>query len=240
MPYEIKPLKSARAGIKLTDAQREYILPPFGTTYFCGRTGSGKTTIICRLLKDKDKLRNYYDKIYVFCMSPCMDLVEHCPQIEEEHLYGEEPEKLKELYDNNKKAVKTMGFDKAPHTLFILDDIVQSNIMMNSKVLRDLFFGGTHAKCSVWLVSQHYKSCPLRLRQNFHAVILCHGLTHQEKEKYVEEWQSAHLNKKEFLQVVNYALDEPYSFLFMNATNPNKKKMYRKKFDEVLVLEIVN
>jgi len=234
MPFEIKPLKSARANIKLTDAQREYILPPFGTTYFCGRTGSGKTTIICRLLKDKDKLKDYYDRIYVFCMSPCMDLVEHCPQIEEEHLYGEEPEKLKELYDKNKKAVKTMGFDKAPHTLFILDDIVQSNIMMNSKVLRDLFFGGTHAKCSVWLVSQHYKSCPLRLRQNFHSIILCHGLTYQEKEKFVEEWQSAYLTKKEFMALVDYALEKPYSFLFMNATNPNKKKMFRKNFDEVL------
>jgi len=234
MPFEIKPLKSARANIKLTDAQREYILPPFGTTYFCGRTGSGKTTIICRLLKDKDKLRNYYDKIYVFCMSPCMDLVEHCPQIEEEHLYGEEPEKLKELYDKNKKAVKSVGFDKAPHTLFILDDIVQSNIMMNSKVLRDLFFGGTHAKCSVWLVSQHYKSCPLRLRQNFHSIILCHGLTYQEKEKFVDEWQSAYLTKKEFMALVDYALEKPYSFLFMNATNPNKKKMFRKNFDEVL------
>jgi hypothetical protein len=234
MPFEIKPLKSARANIKLTDAQKEYILPPFGTTYIVGRTGSGKTTIICRLLKDKDKLKDYYDKIYVFCMSPCMDLVEHCSQIEEEHMYGEEPDKLKELYNYNKKAVKSVGFDKAPHTLFILDDIVQSNIMMNSKVLRDLFFGGTHAKCSVWLVSQHYKSCPLRLRQNFHSIILCHGLTYQEKERFVEEWQSAYLTKKEFMALVDYALEEPYSFLFMNATNPNKKKMFRKKFDEVL------
>lgn len=237
MVYDIKPLKSARAGIYLTPAQKKYILPPFGTTYFCGRTGSGKTTIICRLLKDQDKLKDYYDKIYVFCMSPCMDLIEHVPQIEEENMYGEEPEKLNELYEANKGMVKRLGFKNAPHTLFILDDIVQSNIMMNSKVLRDLFFGGTHAKCSVWLVSQHYKSCPLRLRQNFHSIILCHGLTHQEKEKYVEEWQSAHLNKKEFLNVVDYALEEPYSFLFMNATNPDKKQMYRKRFDEILTIQ---
>jgi hypothetical protein len=237
MVYDIKPLKSARASIYLTPAQEKYILPPFGTTYFCGRTGSGKTTIICRLLKDQDKLKDYYDKIYVFCMSPCMDLIEHVPQVKEENMYGEEPEKLNELYEANKGMVKRLGFKNAPHTLFILDDIVQSNIMMNSKVLRDLFFGGTHAKCSVWLVSQHYKSCPLRLRQNFHSIILCHGLTHQEKEKYVEEWQSAHLNKKEFLGVVDYALEEPYSFLFMNATNPNKKQMFRKRFDEILTIE---
>ena len=237
MVYDIRPLKSARADIELTIPQQKFILPPFGTTYFCGRTGSGKTTIICRLLKDKDKLFEYYDKIYVFCMSPCMDLIEHIPQIEEEHMYGEEPEKLSELYEANKKMVKSLGFKNAPHTLFILDDIVQSNIMMNSKVLRDLFFGGTHAKCSVWLVSQHYKSCPLRLRQNFHSIILCHGLTHQEKEKYVEEWQSQYLNKKDFMAVVDYALEEPYSFLFMNATNPNKKEMYRKRFDEILTIQ---
>ena len=62
MVYDIKPLKSARASIYLTPAQASYILPPFGTTYFCGRTGSGKTTIICRLLKDQDKLKDYYDK----------------------------------------------------------------------------------------------------------------------------------------------------------------------------------
>ena len=235
--YEIKPLKSARAGIYLKPAMANYILPPFGTTYFCGRTGSGKTTIICRLLKDQDKLKDYYDKIYVFCMSPCMDLIEHVPQVREENMFGEEPEKLNELYEANKGMVKRLGFKNAPHTLFILDDIVQSNIMMNSKVLRDLFFGGTHAKCSVWLVSQHYKSCPLRLRQNFHSIILCHGLTHQEKEKYVEEWQSSYLDKKEFLNVVDYGLEEPYSFLFMNATNPNKKQMYRKRFDEILTIE---
>jgi len=237
MPYEIKPLKSQRASIKLTEAQKQYILPPFGTTYFCGRTGAGKTTIMCRLLKDKDKLKDYYDKIYIFCMSPCMDLIEHVPQIEEEHMFGEEPDKLRELYESNKGMVKRLGFKQAPHTLFILDDIVQSNLMMNSKVLRDLYFGGTHAKCSVWLCSQHYKSCPLRLRQNFHSVILCHGLTHQEKEAFVDEWQSAHLNKKDFKALVDYALDEPYSFLFMNATNPDKKKMYRKKFDTLLEIK---
>ena len=89
----------------------------------------------------------------------------------------------------------------------------------------------------MWLVSQHYKSCPLRLRQNFHSIILCHGLTYQEKEKYVDEWQSPNLTKKEFIALVDYALEEPYSFLFMNATNPDKKQMYRKRFDEILNIE---
>ena len=69
-------------------------------------------------------------------MSPCMDLIEHVPQVIEENMFGEEPEKLNELYEANKGMVKRLGFKNAPHTLFILDDIVQSNIMMNSKTVK--------------------------------------------------------------------------------------------------------
>jgi len=236
--YQIKPLKSARDGIYKTPAQKKYILPPPGTTIFCGRTGSGKTTIVCRLLKDNNKLKDYFDKVYVFCLSPCMDIIEHVDQVDENNMFtDDDPEKLFELYERNKKMVKDLGYKRAPHTLFILDDIVQSNTFMNSKVLRDVFFGGTHAKCSLWLLTQHYKSVPKRLRMNCHAMICCHGLNKQEIEAFSEEWQSAYLDKNQFKNIVEYALEDPYSFMFVNATNPNKKEMYRKKFDEILVIE---
>lgn len=236
--YQIKPLKSKRDTIYKTAAQRKHILPPPGTTIFCGRTGSGKTTIVCRLLKDENLLKDYFDEVYVFCLSPCMDIIEHVDQVEEDHMFTEDdPEQLSKIYERNKKMVKDLGFERAPHTLFILDDIVQSNKYMNSKVLRDVFFGGTHAKCSLWLLTQHYKSVPKRLRMNCHGMICCHGLNKQEIEAFSEEWQSAYLDKKQFKNLVEYALTEPYSFMFINATNPNKKEMYRRKFDEILVIE---
>ncbi len=236
--FQIKPLKSARDGIHKTAAQKKYILPPPGTTVFVGRTGSGKTTIVCRLLKDSNKLKDYFDQVYVFCLSPCLDIIEHVDQVEEDHMFtDDDPEQLFKLYERNKKIVKDLGFKRAPHTLFILDDIVQSNKFMNSKVLRDVFFGGTHAKCSLWLLTQHYKSVPKRLRMNCHAMICCHGLNKQEIEAFSEEWQSAYLDKNQFKNLVEYSLKDPYSFMFINDTNPNKKEMYRKKFDEILVIE---
>ena len=235
--FKIKPLSSQGDQVYKTSAQERHILPPPGTTIFCGRTGSGKTTIAIRLLKDENKLKDYFDKIYVFCMSPCMDLIEHVDQIKEEDMFGEEPDKLTELYERNKSLVKSNGFKNSPHTLFILDDIVQSNIMMNCKALKDIFFGGTHAHCSLWLLTQHWKSCPKKLRMNPHSVILCHGVNKQEIESFTEEWQSPYLEKNDFKELVNYALKEPYSFMFVNATNPNKKEMYRKTFDEILVIE---
>jgi hypothetical protein len=108
---------------------------------------------------------------------------------------------------------------------------------MNCKALKDIFFGGTHAHCSLWLLSQHWKSVPKKLRMNPHSVIICHGINKQEVESFTEEWQSPYLEKNDFKELVEYALKEPYSFMFVNATNPNKKEMYRKTFDEILVIE---
>lgn len=238
MVYEIKPLKSARDDIYKTEAQKKYILPPPGTTIFIGRTGSGKTTIVANLLKQKKMLYNYFDKIYVFCLSPCQLLQEHVDLIEDENVFtNDDPEELKKLFDVNKNAVKSLGFKRAPHVLFILDDIIQSTKFMNSSVLRDIFFGGTHSKCSLWLLSQQYKSVPKRLRINCHSLIVCHGITLSEKEALAEEYQSAYLTKKEFIDLIDYALKDSYSFMFINNTNPNKKECYHKGFNEILVIQ---
>jgi energy-coupling factor transporter ATP-binding protein EcfA2 len=234
--FKIKKYDSARDSIKKTKEQKNYNMIPPGTTIICGRTGSGKTTLIINILNEKNMLKDYFDNIYVFCLSPCMDLIDHVEKIKEDNMYDDDPVKLQELYDRNKELVKSKGYKLAPHTLFILDDIVQSNAMMNSKVLRDIFFGGTHAKCSLWLLTQHWRSVPKKLRMNPHSVILCHGVNIQEMEAFSEEWASPYITHKEFFKVVQYVLNEPYSFLFVNATNPNKKEMYHKGFNEVLVI----
>ena len=238
MSFQIKPLKSARDQIFKTEAQKKYIMPPPGTTCIVGSTGSGKTTIVGNLLNQNRMLKDYFDKIYIFCLSPCTTLIDNVKQIDEDDMYtDDDPEKLTKLYEVNKKAVKDLGFKRAPHTLFILDDIVQSNKFMNSKILTDIFFGGTHAKCSLWCLSQNWMSIPRRLRMNSHAVILCHGVNNTEIERFATEWQSAYLKKNEFIKLVEYCLDKPYSFMFVNGTNPNKKEMYRCGFDSVLVIE---
>jgi septin family protein len=138
MAYQIKPLKSARDNIYKTKAQKNYIMPPPGTTVIVGSTGSGKTTIVGNLLSNKHMLKDYYDKIYVFCLSPCTTLIDNVEQIQEEDVFTDDnPDKLRELYEINKKSVKSVGFKRTKHVLFILDDIVQSNTFMNSKIMTE-------------------------------------------------------------------------------------------------------
>jgi len=236
--YKIKPLKSARDGIIKTAGQKAYCMPPPGTMVIVGSTGSGKTTIVGNLLKEPHMLKAYYDEIYVFCLSPCSTLIDNVEELKEQNVFlDDDPEKLEELYSKQKKTLSSLGFKRTPHVLFILDDIVQSKYFMNSKVLTDIFFGGTHSKCSLWLLSQNYMSVPRRLRMNCHSLILCHGVNNTEIERFSDEWASAYLSKDEFQAMVKFALDKPYSFLFVNGTHPNKRLMYRRGFCDVLTIE---
>ena len=238
MSYKINPLKSKRDGIYKTKAQKAYIMPPPGTMVVVGSTGSGKTTIIGNLLSQKNMLKNYFDEIYIFCLSPCTTLIDNVKQIKEHNVFLEDdPGKLAELFNNQKSSVDSIGFKRAKHILFILDDIIQSNKFLNSKALSDIFFGGTHSKTSLWLLSQNYMSVPRRLRMNAHSLIICHCVNLTEIERFSTEWQSPYMNKSEFTKLVQFALTDAYSFLFVNGTHPDKKEMYRSGFGTILSIK---
>tara|TARA_R110000851_G_scaffold18394_2_gene57848 strand:- start:937 stop:1674 length:738 start_codon:yes stop_codon:yes gene_type:complete len=240
--YKTRGLKSNRDSLKLTEGQKAYELPPPGTCIFVGSTGSGKTSVAGSLLMrpeagHKPMLYKYFDEIHVFCLSPCTTLIDNVEQIVDEKVYlDDDPTKLEELYEKQKSNIKSLGFKRTPHVLVILDDIVQSKTFLKSKVLTDIFFGGTHSKFSLWILSQNYMSVPRRLRMNTHSMLLFHGVNNTEIERYSDEHQSPYLKKNDFTELVNFALSEPYSFLFLNKTNPDKHKAFRLGFSEGLVI----
>ena len=237
MPLKIKGLKSKRDDIYKTPAQRAYVMIPPGNTIFVGMTGSGKTNVVATILKDEDGLKGYFDKIFVICMSPCTTLSDHVEEIEEDEIMmDDDPEDLIEIYQKQKKIVKDLGFKRAPHILIILDDIVQSKRYMNSRILREIYFGGTHNKVSTWLLSQNYVSVPRNLRVNCHALLLFHGSNATELDRFQDEFQTSFMEKKEFRKLVEETIYEPFSFIFCNRTNPDKSRMFLKKFTTQLIL----
>lgn len=238
MSYHIRPLRSERDDVHRTPAQKAFIMPPPGTMIVCGATGSGKTTIVGNLLRERSMLKGYFDKIYLFCLSPATTLIDNVDELEEDNVFLEDdPDILADIYDKQKKNIKSLGFKRCPHILFILDDIIQSKKFLGSKDISNVFFGGTHSKTSLWILSQNYMSVPRRWRMNTHSMILCHGVNNTEIDRFATEWQSCYTTKDEFIALVKHAIDKPFSFIFVNGTHTNKKEMFRRGFDTILKIQ---
>lgn len=235
MSLNVKVYKSPRDGIKKTNLQKVHAVPPAGLTTICAPTGAGKTNLLCSLLNEQ--LPNYFDIIYVFRLSPCPMLTDVCDIDIKNVFTDDDPTKIEKIITAQKKFIETSGFKEAPHILVLLDDCAQSRTFFSHKIMDELAFAGTHSKISTWITTQNYVSIPKRIRKNVHSCILMSGLTASEIGRFVEEHQSPYLKKKEFTDMVLHAVRDPYSFIFYDRTNPEKKKAYRKGFQTILSIE---
>ncbi len=234
MSLDIKVYPGMRDKIYKTALQKVYGMIPPGLTTIIGTTGSGKTNIICNILNNSSMLANYYDKIYLFCLSPADTLKANCDL--DDIFMDDDPSKIVEILEQQDKDIKEKGYEKADHVLLILDDIVQSNTFLKHEILNKIAFSGTWSKVSCYITSQSYVQIPRRIRLNAHSVLLFHGLTETELDRFCDEHASPYLNKKDFREMIKFSLSEPYSFLFYNRTNPNKKEAYRKGFSSILAI----
>lgn len=234
---KVQPIKTLRDEVEKTEGQKNYTMIPPGMTLFCGSSGSGKTVAICNILSKKSMLKNYYDKIIIFCLSPC-PMLQDCLQLDDKDLISDDdPEKLRVILEQQKKLVKNEPFNTIPHILIILDDMAQSRTFLRSKILQELAFAATHSKISLWITTQSYMQIPRNIRINAHAILLFSGCKLSELERFEDEYGSQYLSKKDFKKLINYAIKEDYEFLFCNNTNPNRAEKYSKGFYEKLIID---
>ena len=233
---EIQPIKTQRDGVELLPIQKEGILPAMGTMVICASTGGGKSVMICNLLAKKNMLKGFYDRIVVFCLSPCPILEDTLKLKKEDIIKEDKPELMRDILTKQKELIKTKGFKKAPKILLLLDDIAQSKTFLKSEVLTELFFASTHAKVSVWVATQSYTQLPRRIRINCHWMIIFNGVRRSELDRLADEYESPFLTKKEFYNMVKYATAEPYSFLAINNTASDRTTQFRKNFFTILRL----
>ena len=226
--------KGMRDNIYKTPLQKEYGMIPPGLCTLIGQTGSGKSNVIANIINKKSMLGDYFDEIYLFCLSPSDTILANCNIKKENIFMDDDPAKLVKILNNQDEKIKNDGFEEADHVLVILDDIVQSKSFLKHPILNKIAFSGSWSKVSCMITSQSYCEIPRRIRLNIHSILLFHGLTNTELERFCLEHQSPYLTKEKFNNVIKYCLAEPFSFLFYNRTNPDKKKAYRKGFKEIL------
>ena len=234
---KVQAIKTLRDEVEKTPGQQNYTMIPPGLTLFCGSTGSGKTVSICNILSKKSMLKGYFDKIIIFCLSPC-PMLQDCLQLKDKDIINDDdPAKLRTILNKQKELVKTDKFETIPHVLIILDDMAQSRTFLRSKALQELAFASTHAKISVWITTQSYMQIPRNVRINAHSILLFSGCKLSEIDRFEDEYGSQYLNKRDFRKLVNYAIKDQYEFLFCNNTNPDRSRKYSKGFYETIVID---
>lgn len=237
MSYKIKPLKSGRDNINYDDkpCMKNRILPRLGAFVVVGRSGSGKTVMIANLLKNKHMIYKWYDHIYIFCFSPSNLLLEHVKHIKENNIIREDnPEILGQILEAQENNIEELGYDESPKILIICDDVVNSNKFMNSPQLKKLFFQGQNMKTSIWLLTQSYVKLPRSLRINAHYMAFFSGMTETELDRLESEHRPANCTKEKFKSVMGDCLKEPYSFIYMDCSIPDKRLKFRKTFEHII------
>jgi hypothetical protein len=127
---------------------------------------------------------------------------------------------------------------EADRILFIFDDIVGSDLLRRSKDnLRflDLNVRHRHYAASLMIVSQGYKEIPRTFRTNFSCLVVFRISNEKERAVIYEENPNC-LRYPEWLQVYNYAVKEPFHFLYITYQEKDFSKRFRKNFDTVLTI----
>jgi hypothetical protein len=116
----------------------------------------------------------------------------------------------------------------ADRVLFIMDDLVGSDLLSKSKDARAFTGLNTrhrHFSASIFMVAQAYKEICKTIRNNMSGLVLFQMPNAKEVEAIYEE-NAVQLSKPDWLRMYLDATSEPYSFLFINYQRPIGQQCY--------------
>jgi hypothetical protein len=212
-----------------------------------GPSNSGKTNAT-RWILDKyycvTPKKSFFDRIYVLSptakMDPAWDKMTGIREGDKITVSGADAGKmLHAIFSRNKKRAKTMTRSKAPHELIIIDDSIADVKLMNSEGLLTSSIAGRHANQSFIFMGQSYNKCPRPIRLQMSALMMFPSKTSEIERLFVEHGP-LHLNKKEFIAMVQFATkkdgENKWPFLFINTDEPEETR-FRRNLDTVLRID---
>jgi hypothetical protein len=233
---KIEPVETNKINIPQPKAVKNGILPKLPASYLVvGRSGSGKSTVLYRLLTSKELLGEYFNFIFVFSDVKTDDILQKLNLPDENMITDFDEAKVESIIDSIEKKIKdeTMEqFGKEYQICFIFDDILGKQRFLKSNIMRKLASANRHYCISWFILTQYLRGIPPTVRQNASAVIFFPA-SMAEVERLAEENCEAMMNKKQFIEVVQHATSEPHSFLFINRKAENGKRL-RKGFNTIL------
>jgi len=164
--------------------------------------------------------------------------------IPEEHFFdGYDDESFREIMEEQMEMIKLLKKHGKPkfwanRILIIFDDLVGSALFSGT---RGSYFKGVntrhrHYSASFIMVSQGYKEIPKTIRTNLTCLIIFEIGNEKELEAIYEEWPMF-LKKNEWMDLYEYAVKEPYAFMYFNSQKEKKNMRIMRNFDQYLFLK---
>ena len=212
-----------------------------------GPSGGGKTVLLTNMILDI--YRDCFSRIYIWSPSinvdstwkPVKDYIrDHVKPNDREKCYFDsyEPSELEQVIKTQQKVIdyqKEQKHKDLYQILIVIDDFADdTNFTRKSTLLHQLYIRGRHYMISTITSTQVYKAISNVVRKNMTHLFIYRLRNYSDLEAIVEEL-SAIYDKKTLLQIYHEAIDEPYSFLYVNLMSKDRAKMFMKKFEEYLL-----
>ncbi len=209
--------------------------PPFLWCIVAPRK-SGKTNLLVDSLIDKEKYCGVFDDIYVWSQTFYLDPKWRRLDIKEDRVFTKW--NAQECKDIAESIAAEVDADPRKHFLFIWDDMIDAKVMKTSQlgIMESLAVRGRHSNISVVISSQQFKSLSTPIRNNTTNLIIFRIRNQDELRKIMVENQES-LTSDEFMQIYNYATDQPYSFLHINNQEAMPKLRFRAGWSELIILK---
>jgi hypothetical protein len=200
-----------------------------------GRTGCGKSNLLQHILTSEMLLKDAFKPKNMFLYSACKpdsNLIKNLKLIKKNVKSEWNEEKVKKHLEQIESVVEQQGFENAPNTCLIFDDVLQKRKFLKSSTMSNIASAHRHYKLSYFILSQYFRGVHCTIRTNA-SVLIFFAASDIEVNKVAEEFCPAKMTKKRFTQLIDYATEEPYSFLMINTRAPRGKQI-RKKFNTII------
>jgi len=138
------------------------------------------------------------------------------------------------------KLLKKFGQTKhlANRVLIVFDDLVGSSLFSNSRsnIFKGFNTRHRHYSTSMLMVAQAYREIPKTVRTNYTCLVLFEICNEKELEAIHDEFPMSCMNKDKWLTMYQYAVKNPYEFMYYNMQEKEKRQRVMKNFDEYIFM----
>ncbi len=217
-----------------------------------GPGSSGKTTMLTRLLVDKQFYGGKFSRIYWFSPSatvddsldPLRDYVKKLQDQEEDPTFHDEFDApiIKKLLERQKKIteyLKRKGAKKRFNICIVIDDHADNPQAMHRAggVLETLYVRARHFGVSTIVSSQKLKLMSPTVRVNLTALFIFRLRNHSDLLDGVIREYSALVDAKTLMTMYRAAVEPAFGFLFVNLLATDINDMFYSSFASRFVLK---